>query len=427
MRRFRLRSSNGSSPLLLSSSSALLIILMAAVIVVFCSTCLMQRDQPPQPESEHLKNHIIHSNHPLFNATSSSTQSSSFLSTSTTMSSSSRNNNNVKEERSLTTRAQELKTLVEKLQHPYELVMEDNNNDNNKKPKAHQFVHLHNMKTAGTSMDYILQCSMKRLKDDWNVDVPYYSLHECARHKYQRCRDHKNETAAASCVRGMETSAVISYCAPLHDLPLFGWDLNNDNDNHNHKYPSMTVLRHPVDRVWSMYRFETKTCYKCKSLLDFYKEMDAKDPSAEDNLCEQHLKNKETANMLTTLSGSKTASDEEILEQAIFNMKSWFTLVGLTEELRDFRTMVGTVFPWMNETLTGSRRKCRLTHSNKAPENNHCGADGMSHMDLSDHPDPETRRAIEQHNQLDLKLYAAAVDHFQLQREALQLIAESSR
>lgn len=48
----------------------------------------------------------------------------------------------------------------------------------------------------------------------------------------------------------------MSYCAPLKDLPAFQWDSTKD-DIH-----AITVLRHPVDRVWSMFRFQTKGCYK---------------------------------------------------------------------------------------------------------------------------------------------------------------------
>jgi hypothetical protein len=48
----------------------------------------------------------------------------------------------------------------------------------------------------------------------------------------------------------------MSYCAPLKDLPAFQWDSTKENIH------AITVLRDPVDRVWSMFRFQTKGCYQ---------------------------------------------------------------------------------------------------------------------------------------------------------------------
>ena len=47
-----------------------------------------------------------------------------------------------------------------------------------------------------------------------------------------------------------------------------------------------------------------------------------------------------------------------------------------------------------------------------------CGENG-GNWDLPDHPDEETRKVIEDHNQLDIMVYEAALQHFQLQKLAV--------
>jgi hypothetical protein len=278
----------------------------------------------------------------------------------------------------------------------------------------HQFLHLHNMKTGGTSMDGMMKCARQRMEDDTGVQVPYYNIHECTRGKYKRCKAGEEP----KCNTGMNTSAIISYCAPLHDLPTFGWE--------DHHYQSVTVLRHPVDRVWSMFRFQTKVCYKCKTLKEVYQMIEANKTQPLDSLCLGQLQNKETENMLTSWQTARWngATDEEMVEEATRNMKNFFTLVGLTSKMADTHAMVGRVFPWLNETVAGSETACPMPHENSTPKNNHCGPD-FTHWDLPDHPDEETRKLIEKHNQMDLKLYAAAVDHFELQKRALRVTEEA--
>ncbi|KAL3940298.1 MAG: hypothetical protein SGARI_001022, partial [Bacillariaceae sp.] len=88
------------------------------------------------------------------------------------------------------------------------------------------------------------------------------------------------------------------------------------------------------------------------------------------------------------------------------------------------RRMLGQVFPWMNETLEGYQATCPLNHDNASPSNNRCVKTGLgkpdSHWDLPKHPDEATRQAIEAHNQMDIKLYEAAAEYFELQKRALE-------
>lgn len=183
-----------------------------------------------------------------------------------------------------------------------------------------------------------------------------------------------------------------------------------------------------------MFRFQTNNCFKCKPLKEIYELMDNGDFNGMEQTCYQQLVNHQVANLLSTewnqqfgLPGWQNATDQEIrgedaglLAEAIENMKSFFTVIGLTENLEDTIEIAGTVFPWMKKQVDWSDRQCDLAHANSSPLNNRCGPDN-THWNLPDHPDDETRAAIEAHNQLDLKLYAAAVEHFELQRQAVGL------
>ena len=88
-------------------------------------------------------------------------------------------------------------------------------------------------------------------------------------------------------------------------------------------------------------------------------------------------------------------------------------------------------FPWLSEKIemdgdgnngntNTNTRQCPFPHSNGSPKNNRCGENG-GHWDLPNKPDDETRRVIEEHNLLDIKVYEAALQHFELQKLAMVL------
>ena len=300
--------------------------------------------------------------------------------------------------------------------------------------KPHQFLHLHHMKTGGTSMDHLIKCAMARLEDVKNWTLPYYEIHECQRYQFRNCL----QNATYPCRQKLDEASIMSYCAPLKHLDLFGWTNNDsggyDEEEHqhhqHHPLAALTVLRHPVERVWSMFRFEPRACYKCKELKEIYDLMDSNEVvKGFDSLCLAQLQNHEVTNLLTS-DFPEDASDDEIVEEAIRNMKNFFTVIGLTERLQDTNELLGQVFPWLALEIKGSDTICKLPHDNTTPENNHCikpmfKGDSSRHWDLPDHPDEETRKAIEAHNQLDLRLYEAAVQHFELQMRAAGMGDES--
>ena len=104
---------------------------------------------------------------------------------------------------------------------------------------------------------------------------------------------------------------------------------------------------------------------------------------------------------------------------ALENLQRGFSVVGLLERLEESLALFSHVFPWMAERVDGSDRTCAFPHRNSSPRNNRCGPDG-SHWELPDEPDEETRRVIEEHNRLDIRLYEAALQHFELQLMAVR-------
>lgn len=303
--------------------------------------------------------------------------------------------------------AEEEPALVEEMRKrlaPRELRFTDEN-----ELELHQFLHLHQMKTGGTSMDRRLNCAIGRLFKDKGIKVPYGSIHECSTGRYISCRDGKNSN---SCNEKLQKAAFMSYCAPVKDLPKFSWDSTKDDIG------AITVMRNPVDRVWSMFRFQTKGCYKCMNLTDVYDYID--NGTAADifgDLCLKQIQNHETANMLST-EWPDDSTGQQLIDQAVYNMKNFFTAIGLTEHLNETAQIFGKIFPWFETEVEWSNTTCSIGHDNKSPQNNRCG-EGGTHWDLPDHPDEVTRLAIEDHNQLDIAVYKQVLEHFEIQRLAV--------
>ena len=290
--------------------------------------------------------------------------------------------------------------------------------DENKVLYPHQFVHLHHMKTAGTSTDKLIQCGMSRLKS-LGYTVPYHNLHECSGNSYKRCVSGQD----VHCRESVNASAFMSYCAPLRDLDTFNWKNYRQDEavdtsaEYDHPIHAITVLRHPVARVWSMFRFQTKNCYSCRELKDIYRDIENGNSTLTD-LCRAQIMNHQTTNLLTNDGTGK--SEDELVELAIEDLNKFFTVVGLTEDMVATREIVGHTFPWLAETYEDSDIKCDLPHANASPTNNHCAPDG-THWDLPAEPDEETAALILKHNQLDLRVYNAALEIFYQQKHALGL------
>jgi hypothetical protein len=350
----------------------------------------------------------------------------------------------------------ELAEMKERLQ-PKRLLFVNEKEDENEQVHAlqqHQFLHLHHMKTGGTSLDGLVSCGMSRLKDA-GIQLKYTNLHECGERHYADCVS----GASQQCLTGVQTAAVLSYCAPLQDLgKSFQWlpntNTNNTTTNGNGvvqplsqdsttlveiKAPihaAVTVLRHPLARVWSMFRFQTKQCYDCRNLTDIYAEID-QGTSQLPNMCRLQLLNHQTRNLLSAAPDNEIPDSEAQAQEAIYNLKNVFTMVGLTEDMPATAAMAAKVFPWLAESIDWNEavgkeahipfdstilyKNCTLPHKNASPTNNHCSADRKSHWSLPDHPDEETARVIMEHNTMDLQLYEAAVAQFDMQKRALGL------
>jgi len=278
-----------------------------------------------------------------------------------------------------------------------------------------QFFHLHHMKSGGSSLNSFLGCGLSRAKSyysthDQKLNMPQSRLSECSYSSFKSCTsDPKN-----SCKSRIENAAYMEYCAPLSAANQFGWD----------KADAVTVLRHPVDRVWSMFRFQTSRCFKCKNLTDVYNDMDELGMDAMEmyggGVCLGQLTNHITRNLQSIIDNddwSDHSDDHARMSDALDNLQNRFTVVGLLERLDETVDLLSHSFPWLKPVLEGEKRKCNVPHVNSSPGNNSCGPN-HGHWDLPAHPDEKTRKAIEAHNQLDIKVYEVAKLHFELQLKA---------
>ena len=127
--------------------------------------------------------------------------------------------------------------------------------------------------------------------------------------------------------------------------------------------------------------------------------------------CQNQLLNHLVRNMLATKTDDATLLNRTSLDEAIQHLQS-FTITGLTSRLEETAAAMQRVFPFVGGD------DCELQHANSSPRNNRCGPHG-THLDLGTHPDEETRQLILEHNALDMELYQAAVEQFELQQQAL--------
>lgn len=279
------------------------------------------------------------------------------------------------------------------------------------------------MKSGGTSLSAWIRCGKSRLEADstrkqqqqhGKIQIPLTGLSECSWSSYHRCLQNEND----SCRKRIETAAVMNYCSPLAVTNYFNWT----------EADAVTMMRHPVHRVWSMFRFQTNSCFKCTNLTQVYKDMDSGNTQKYGGgVCLAQLSNHISRNLLKNINvhdlDAMQLNDQEILEDALDSIRTRFTVVGIMERLEESIEMFSFSFPWLSEEMEGSERVCKFPHRNSSPKNNRCGPGG-THWELPSEPDEETRRAIEDHNLLDIKVYEAALEQFELQKEAM-VLAES--
>ena len=174
-------------------------------------------------------------------------------------------------------------------------------------------------------------------------------------------------------------------------------------------YDKLTILRHPVDRVWSMFRFRTKYCYDCQPLSQIYQQMNTDQSILADkpDMCALQLQNHMTRNMLPQRQGYNISMTD--MPAAIQQLQGF--VLGMTHALEESVAMIHYTFPFT--------QSCHLRHANASPQNNRCGPDS-THWDLPAEPDEETRQLIIQYNALDMALYEAALVQYNEQKQVYQ-------
>jgi len=165
-----------------------------------------------------------------------------------------------------------------------------------------------------------------------------------------------------------------------------------------------------------MYRYSLAGCYSCKPLPQVYEELD--NNVTYGGVCGSQMLNHQTENMLSAVTRAKEAnlSEQELIDEAINNMKTRFTLIGLTGHFKESLEMITKVFPFLAENLTvatggqiNDTVTCRVPHANEGRPPT-CGTLVL---------DDSIRQLIINHNKRDMQLYAAALVQFEKQRQIL--------
>ena len=256
---------------------------------------------------------------------------------------------------------------------------------------------------------------------------------------------------------GTSQSNVMSYCASLHSVRTFGW-ANVDK---------ITVIRNPVDRAWSMYRFSLNRCYNCQPLADILEKVYAGEFHAEDHQrngssgstssgskyvydpndsCAVQMIGHQATNLISSVDLYNVANDvtfpreREIVQEAVRNLREEFTWIGLTDRLEESVAGFREVFPFLAEELeevvvlaaeegegggdgdfddhgdsdsNGIVAKvattCPFGHRN-AGGSPKCGTQEL---------DDRTISLIRKLNRRDEAVYRAAVERFEIQEEVL--------
>lgn len=344
-----------------------------------------------------------------------------------------------------------------------------------------QFMHMHHMKTGGTSVDGLIRCALNRQRELHNgTSINYGRMSECGS-GVQSCmktlatkldatlsnnifyrNDEPFDPADESDVsvddmnvcRSSESN-VMSYCASLHAVRTFGW---KDVDK-------ITVIRNPIDRAWSMYRFTLTGCYDCQQLKDVLKQIlngtfvsrHGKKDDEEDNKevvpnflyepndsCAVQLIGHQSTNLLSSVDLYNFANDvsfpmdTDIVNEAIKNLREDFTWIGLTDRIQESVEGFRQIFPFLSENLNNAtkviqeefqsrgeeledytfalptgysdEKSCPFQHRN-AGHDPTCGTTEL---------DDETKHLIMKLNYRDMAVYKAAVERFELQMEVLQ-------
>jgi len=352
-----------------------------------------------------------------------------------------------------------------------------------------QFMHMHHMKTGGTSVDGLISCALRRQKDLHDgTSINYGRMSECGSGVHM-CMETLADNLGATLYNNVfyrndengepiddapfdpadETdisiddmnvcrsseSNVMSYCASLHAVRTFGWK-NVDK---------ITVIRNPIDRAWSMYRFTLQSCYDCQQLKDVLKQIHdgtfvsrrgRKDDGGDNNevvpnfvyepnnSCAVQLIGHQSTNLLSSVDLYNNANDvrfpmeADIVHEAIKNLRESFTWIGLTDRIQESVEGFRQIFPFLAENLNDAakamqeefqsrgeefeditfalpagysdEKSCPFEHRN-AGHDPTCGTTEL---------DDETKEWIMKLNSRDMAVYKAAVERFELQMEVLQ-------
>jgi hypothetical protein len=211
-----------------------------------------------------------------------------------------------------------------------------------------------------------------------------------------------------------------------------------------------------------MYRFTLQSCYQCKELKDVLKEVAngtfvgrgqsdgdettpnlAYDPS---NSCAVQMIGHQATNLLSSIDLYNVANDvtfpreQEIVEEAVKNLRDSFTWIGLTDRLPESVAGFRMIFPFLAENLNDAvadlSKGVEVEDPNFSLPADYIDSEGcpFQHQNAGRDPtcgttemDDETVALILKLNNRDKAVYKAAVERFELQLEVIQEYLEWSK
>ena len=337
-----------------------------------------------------------------------------------------------------------------------------------------QFMHMHHMKTGGTSVDGLISCALRRQRElhDGN-SINYNRMSECGS-RVKTCMNdlakslnstvvenvfYKNDANGAANrqisfdpadddvpiddlnICKTSEANVMSYCASLHAVRTFGWK----------GVDKITMIRNPIDRAWSMYKFSLNRCYKCEEMKDVLRKIahgtftsrDHNEPNFvydPNDSCAVQMIGHQATNMISSVDLYNVANDvtfpreQEIVNEAVRNLREEFTWIGITDKIQESVDGMRIVFPFLAENLSSmastvkelfassgeqvdllpagytDEKGCPFEHRN-AGRDPTCGTTEL---------DDETISLIQRLSGRDVAVYKAAVERFALQNEVLK-------
>lgn len=243
---------------------------------------------------------------------------------------------------------------------------------------------------------------------------------------------------------GASESNVMNYCTSFGNVKTFGWE----------SIDSIAMFANPVERTHRYYMLMAEECYNCEEMNVVMKKIKTKGIfQANDghyvgkdipDACTYQMIGHQATNLLSNPYLLKVANDvnfpkdEEIVDEAVRNLREQITWVGLLDRLDESVVAFKEVWPWLGDNLIGASERLNQWFAKRGErvgedmrfglppgyiDKNSClftPKDDDLYTCGTREVDEEALYWIKQLNMRDLAVYKAAVERFEIQQEVLK-------